>query len=103
MENGRIQIVDEAGLFFAAMQFLQSRRLRVPEDVSVICTDGDPHFGWCRPSVTHIRWDTAPLVRRALRWANNVAHGKQDIVQTLTKAEFVEGGTMGPVARNLKP
>ena len=48
----------------------------VPEDVSLICTDGDPHFAWCRPSVAHIQWDTAPVVRRALRWADNVARSK---------------------------
>ena len=24
--------------------------LRVPEDVSLVCTDADPHFDWCRPS-----------------------------------------------------
>ncbi len=89
-------IVDEAGFFFATMQFLLNRRLRVPEDVSLVCTDGDRHFTWCRPSIAHIAWDTRPVVRRALRWANNLAHGKRDVSQTLTKAEFIEGGTVGP-------
>lgn len=91
-------IVDEAAFFVATMQFLLSRRLRVPEDVSLICTDGDPHFAWCRPSIAHIHWDTAPVVRRALRWMDNLARGRRDVRQTLTKAEFVEGGTVGPVA-----
>ena len=67
------------------MQFLLSRRLRVPEDVSLICTDGDPHFAWCRPPIAHIRWDTRPVVRRAVRWAANIARGKRDVRQTLTK------------------
>ena len=89
-------IVDEAGFFFATMQFLLNRRLRVPEDVSLICTDGDSNFIWCRPSITHISWDSAPVVRRALRWVNNLAHGRPDVRQTLTKAEFIEGGTIGP-------
>ena len=35
--------------------------------------------------------------RRIVRWADNVARGKDDRRQTLTKAEFVEGGTIGPV------
>jgi DNA-binding LacI/PurR family transcriptional regulator len=91
-------IVDEAAFFVATMQFLMNRRLRMPEDVSLICTDGDPHFAWCRPPIAHIRWDTAPVVRRALRWTANLAHGKRDVRQTLTKAEFVEGGTIGPVS-----
>lgn len=93
-------IVDEAAFFVATMQFLQSRRLRVPEDVSLICTDGDPHFAWCRPTVAHIHWDSAPVVRRSVLWAANMARGRRDIRQTLTKAEYIDGGTVGPVARS---
>jgi hypothetical protein len=90
-------VVDESAFLVATILFLQSRRLQVPKDVSLICTDGDPHFTWCRPSVAHIRWDTAPVVRRALRWADNVARGKQDTRQKVVNAEFFEGGTIGPV------
>lgn len=39
-----------------------------------------------------------PVMRRIARWANNVSRGKDDLRQTLTQAEFVEGGTVGPVA-----
>jgi hypothetical protein len=35
-------------------------------------------------------------VRRIVHWVNNVARGKDDLRQTLTKIEIVEGGTMGP-------
>ena len=83
------------------MQFLLNRHLRVPEDVSLVCTDGDPYFTWCRPLIAHIGWDNRPVVRRALRWANNLASGKKDVRQTLTKAEFVEGGTIGPATREM--
>lgn len=92
-------IVDEAAFLVATMQFLQNRRLRTPEDVSLICTDGDPHFAWCRPAIAHIAWDSRPVVRRAVRWTANVARGQRDIRQTLTKASFVEGGTIGPVPK----
>lgn len=96
-------IVDESTFIVATVLFLQSRRLQVPEDVSLICTDGDPHFTWCCPSVAHIQWDTAPVVRRALRWADNVAHGKKDTRQKVVKAEFFEGGTIGPVTSEKIP
>lgn len=89
-------IPDEPLLYHAAVQFLMKRRLRVPEDVSLICTDADPGFAWCNPSVSHIRWDYRPVVHRIVRWANNVAKGKDDRRQTRTKAEFVEAGTVGP-------
>ena len=88
---------DEAFLFIAAQQFLARRGLQVPGDVSLICTDSDPSFAWCEPSIAHIRWDYLPVVRRIVRWAANVSRGKEDLRQTSTKAEFVDGGTVGPV------
>jgi hypothetical protein len=88
-------ILDEPVLFNAGFHHLARRGLRVPGDVSLVCTDGDPGFAWCQPSVAHIRWDYRPVVRRIQRWANNVSRGKEDKRQTLTKAEFVEGGTVG--------
>ena len=90
-------IIDEAPFLVAAQQFLARQRMLVPEHVSLVCSDDDPAFAWCRPSVAHMRWDSSQVVRRILRWATNVSHGKQDLRQTLTKAEFVPGGTIGPV------
>ncbi len=88
-------ILDEPFLFNAALYFVTKRGLQVPEDVSLVCTDADPNFVWCEPSVAHIRWDYRPVVRRIVQWANNVSKGKKDLRQSLTKAEFVEGETMG--------
>jgi DNA-binding LacI/PurR family transcriptional regulator len=76
------------------MQFLMNRGLRVPQDVSLVCTDGSPIFEWGKPTVAH--WDTRPVVRRIVRWAATVSRGEKDLRQTLTKAEFFEGGTIGP-------
>ena len=41
------------------------------------------------------------MARRLVRWAYNIARGKDDRRQTLIKAELVEGGTVGraPAAR----
>lgn len=89
-------IIDETEFFFATQQFLSGRGLRVPEDVSLIATDPDPTFHWCRPSIAHITWDSSPLVQHIVRWAANVSGGRDDRRQTLTKAEFVVGGTIGP-------
>ena len=89
-------VIDEAPLFSAAQQFLARLRLRVPEDVSLVCTDADPAFGWSLPPISHIRWDGTPVVRRVLKWASNISLGKPDTSQLLTPAEFVPGGTIGP-------
>ncbi len=89
-------ITDEVPFFLATMQFLMSRGLRVPQDVSLASADGDPAFAWSSPPVSHIAWDSAPVLRRVVRWAANIARGKQDLRQNLTKAEFILGGTIGP-------
>ena len=89
-------IIDEPFLFHAAKDHLAQKGIVAPAHISLICSDPDPTFAWCRPTIAHIRWDSAPVVRRIMRWATNVARGKNDRSQTLTKAEFVEGGTIGP-------
>ncbi|MFK7851370.1 MAG: substrate-binding domain-containing protein, partial [Akkermansiaceae bacterium] len=92
-------IVDESHFFLAVMQYCGSRGFRIPEDVSLISTDYDPRFSWFTPDVAHIRWSQEAQVNRVDRWLANVSRGKEDLRQTFTKAEFVEGGTIGPVNR----
>ena len=89
-------LVDEAPHFFAVQQFLAKRGMAAPRDVSMLCLDPNPCFNWCNPSIAHIRWHTRPLVSRIVRWADNVARGVDDRRNTSIKAEFVEGGTIGP-------
>ena len=91
-------IVDEPPYFLAAMQFLLSRGIRVPADVSLICTDDDPAFAHCEPPIACITWDNRDVVRRIVNWASNVQRGKPDIRQTLTPAEFIASGTIGQCA-----
>ncbi|MFT5126332.1 MAG: DNA-binding LacI/PurR family transcriptional regulator/biotin operon repressor [Candidatus Omnitrophota bacterium] len=90
-------LVDEAYLLAATQQFLARRGIQIPKDVSLICTNNDPAFDWCRPTIAHIDWDPRPVVRRMVRWAANVSQGREDVKQTHTKATFVAGGTVGPV------
>ena len=92
-------IVDEAPLFVAVMQFCLARRIRVPDDLSLICTDADSAFAWCQPSVAHIAWDSHPVVRRVLQWAENISRGKDDVRQTFAAAKFMPGGTIGSGGR----
>ena len=89
-------IIDEAPIFAAVLQYFVANAIRVPQQVSLICTDDHPNFAWCTPSISHIRWNSSPLVRRVLRWAANVSQGRKDVRQTRTRAEFIIGGTTGP-------
>jgi DNA-binding LacI/PurR family transcriptional regulator len=92
-------IVDELMVFLATLQFLARKRLLVPEDVSLVCTDSDPSFQWCRPQITHVSWDRLPILRRTVNWANNIAREIEDRRETQIRARFVAGGTIGPVKR----
>ena len=89
-------LLDEVHVFHAAYHYLAQRQLRVPQDVSLVCTDGSEGFMWCKPSVAHISWDYHPVVRRIMRWVNNVARGIDDRRQNSTKSKFNDGGTVGP-------
>jgi DNA-binding LacI/PurR family transcriptional regulator len=90
-------IISEAPLLIAAQQHLARRGILAPRDVSLVCDDADIAFSWCEPLVSHIRWDSRPVVNRMVQWVDNVARGKEDRRQSLIQAEFVEGGTVGPL------
>jgi hypothetical protein len=92
-----VLILDEPLLFHAAKHHLAHRGIHAPAQVSLVCAEPDPTFAWCLPTIAHFNWDYRPVVRRVVRWADNVARGKEDRRQTLTKIEFIEGGTIGPV------
>jgi hypothetical protein len=41
-------------------------------------------------------------MKRVIRWADNVAQGKDDRRQTHIQATFIDGGTIGPVSTGHK-
>lgn len=87
----------EAQLFIAARNHLADHGITAPRDVSLVVADSDPSFKWCNPVPSHIHWDHRPVVRRVVRWAKNVAQGKDDRLKSGTEAKLIEGGTIGPV------
>ncbi len=89
--------VEEAPFVAAAFQFCMRCGLRVPEDLSLVCTDHDPGFQWYQPSVSHIGWDSHQMIRRIVRWIENLRVGRDDRRKGFLRASFVEGATIGPV------
>lgn len=92
-------VIEERMLFAAAQQFLATRCLRVPEDVSLICAEPDPNFLWQEPSVAHFGNDSAPWVNHLMRWVSHISQGRDYRRQILSKGEFIGGGTVGPVGK----
>ena len=95
-------IVDETPRVIAAMHFLARHRIRVPEEVSLVSTDYDSSLAWCSPTVAHIFWDPAPVVRRIVRWIAALRKGNWDRKTINFPAEFRPGGSIGsaPGARS---
>ena len=91
-------IIDEAFVYHAVQSHLAQRGILSPAQVSLICCEPDSTFAWCHLSVSFTSWDHRPVIRRVETWARNIAQGKTDRRQTLTKAEFIEGGSIGPAS-----
>lgn len=90
-------IIGDIALFFATMQHLAGIGIAAPGQVSLACTDSAPNFEWCRPHISHIAWNSSPVINRVVKWANNVSRGKDDRRASDTEAKLVIGGTIGPV------
>ncbi len=94
-----VLIVHEAPQFTAVLRYLAKRGIRIPEDLSLICTDSDRSFSRCEPPISHISWDISQAGKRLVLWDANVTCGKEDRRQSHIKAEFIQGGTIGPAPK----
>jgi len=92
-------IVQDGLLFSAVQQHLARLGILAPEHVSLACTDAYPTFEWSRPTIAHIAWDSKPVVKWVLKWADNISRGKDDRRKSTTLAKFIDGGTIGPVMK----
>jgi DNA-binding LacI/PurR family transcriptional regulator len=90
-------IIDETARYIAALQFLSRMRMVVPEQISLVSADYDNALAWCHPTVSHIKWNMAPVVRRIVRWVAAVQRGREDRQQINYPATFVAGGSIGPL------
>jgi DNA-binding LacI/PurR family transcriptional regulator len=95
--------LSETALFFATIQYLSDKGLAAPRDLSLICMDDHPAFDWFEPEVSRLHTDTRRWVPRVVQWADNVAKGKKDRRETLIRAKFIEGRTIGPVPAHGHP
>lgn len=92
-------IVDEVSVFFSVVQQLARLGIAAPDQISLACMDYSHVFDWSRPQITHIRWDTDPLIKRVVKWVEHVSDGKQDFQKSSIKATLHVGGTIGPVPK----
>jgi DNA-binding LacI/PurR family transcriptional regulator len=94
-------IIEEEPRLIAAMQFLLQRGIKVPEEVSLVSTDYES-LTWCHLGIAHMRWNSAAVSKRILRWASAVSKGKTDRKKIYTPAKFISGGSIGPAQKKPK-
>jgi len=92
-------IVDEPSLCVAVLQHFSRLKLSSPENVSLACTDMSDAFEWCDPSITHIAWESRPIMNRVVKWADNISRGKDPRRKYAGKVRLVLGGTIGPAPK----
>lgn len=92
-------LVPEPSQFMAVLQYLSRVGISAPEGISLACLDSGEIFEWCVPAITHIAWDSRPLIQRVVKWAENISRGKDDRRKTANNARLVLGGTIGPVPK----
>ncbi len=95
-------LVDEVQIYLAVQQFFARKKLRVPEDVSIICTDSDSSLEWQLPSLSYMAWESDPLIRRIMSWVASVTMHKKDTRQFYVPATFVSGGTIAEAVQEPK-
>lgn len=90
-------LLDETPRVVATLAFCAERGWRVPEQVSLVAMQADSSLAWCHPPLARIHWELAPINRRVVRWLAAVEKGDPDREHITFPAEFVPGGSIGPV------
>ena len=91
--------VDESFLAHVVFQYLMRHGFRVPEDVSLVCSEPSITEGWSQPLIAHLRWSFKPMATRTSKWVNKLARGMKDVADVRIRIEFIEGESMGPAPR----
>ena len=69
----------------------------VQEQVSLIYADNDAVLDWCHPPISRMQWDSTPIARNVVHWVNFVRKGNPGRKINDVTAEFIPGGSIGPV------
>jgi DNA-binding LacI/PurR family transcriptional regulator len=77
-----------------AFCFLSSRKLRIPEDVSLVLLNDQMEAEWFHPPLTRFRFPEGKIVRAMISWLENDT-GNHPLQTTLT-ADIIKGATIAP-------
>jgi DNA-binding LacI/PurR family transcriptional regulator len=93
-------IVVEPAQAVGVLSFLARKKLRVPEDVSLLSMIIDPIQEWHQPPITKLMGPIEQQhVRHTMRWINKVVSGKVWHNQLTLAAKLHKGGTFGKASK----
>jgi len=80
------------------LSFLRQNNLRVPEDVSIIAGYMDAKLDWMIPRQAHFHLQMEKIVRRIVKWIEDVMGGKRPDGCAIYDAAYFSGPSVGPVS-----
>lgn len=94
-------IVSENHMLWGVLGFLLERGLSVPRDVSLVALcETEVEAKWFAPSLARVHLDFDRMKEFMIRWVEDVAAGHREPVECVLQAEFIPGGTIGPVPKS---
>ncbi len=94
-------VVDESFLATVVFHHLIQRGLKIPDDVSLFCSEPPTPLGWGETIISHTDWSSKAMVKPTLQWIKNVALRRADFSHSLISIHYVEGHTIGQAPKHL--
>ncbi len=94
-------VVWNANMLAGVLQFLANRRLRIPEDVSLVAFVADDVISWSFPGMTVCcaKQNDEKFFAALGRKLREIARGKNKKERRLIPAIFIDGETIGPAPK----
>ena len=92
-------IVGTHSYHLTVLGFLRQHNLRVPEDVSVIAGYTDLTLDWMIPHQAHFHFQMEKIIRRIVKWVEDVMRGKRPTGCEIFDAAYLSGASIGLAAR----
>ena len=74
--------------------YLSSRKLRVPDDVSLVLLNDQMEAAWFHPPLSRFQFPQQKLVRTMISWLENESGNA--VAPTTMDADFIEGNSIAP-------
>lgn len=97
-------IVTVPSHFLTILTYLPRRNIRVPQDISLLCQDGEPWFHFATPTPTHYQVNLSKLARlTAQQVLKAIAGTPSPFLRHQIIPEFIPGNTLAEAVANEEP